>query len=132
MRHRRLSIVLLPGRYAVCRLAPDAAIPSGADGHLLSITRTADELSIVCDENTVPAGARREPGWRCLRVAGTLEFSLVGVMASLVVPLAEADVAVFVFSTFDTDYFMVRELDLDRAVTALRGAGHEVEAVMGP
>src|SRR5260370_16512143 len=131
MRHHHLPLVLLPGRYAVCRLAPDAATPSGADGRLLSITRTPEELSIVCDENAVPTGARREPGWRCLRVAGTLEFSLVAVIASLVVPLADADVALFVFSTFDTDYFLVRALDLASAVTALRPPRHQLAGVVG-
>jgi hypothetical protein len=90
------------------------------------MTRTAEELSIICEQTAVPSGVQHEPGWRCLRVAGTLAFSLSGVIASLVVPLAEVDVAVFVFSTFDTDYLMVGEKDLARALTALRAAGHQV------
>jgi hypothetical protein len=95
-------------------------------GSFLSVTRTADELSVVCAQDAVPGGVRCERGWRCLRVAGTLEFSLVGVLASLLGPLADAAVGVFVVSTFDTDYLLVKERDFGRAVEALRRHGHPV------
>jgi hypothetical protein len=125
MRHS-LSLRLLPGAYAVCRLPADAASPSWPDGDFVSITRTMEELAVVCREETVPEDIRREVGWRCLRVEGTLDFSLVGVLASLVGPLADAGVSVFVTSTFDTDYLMVRQADLERSTEALRAAGHRV------
>ena len=92
------------------------------------MTRTAEELSVVCREEVVPGGVRCERGWRCLRVAGTLDFSLVGVLALLLVPLAGAGVAVFCVSTFDTDYLLVRDADLARATEALGAAGHRVAA----
>ncbi len=111
----------------MCRMDRDGGVPAWAmRGDFSSITRTDDELSIVCPESAVPVGVRAERGWRALRVAGVLDFSLVGVLASLAVPLAGAGINLFAVSTFDTDYLLVREPDLARAVAALRGAGHEV------
>jgi hypothetical protein len=121
-----LDLLLLPGLYAVCRLPADAGTPAWAAGQFVCVTRTAEELSVVCREDVVPKGSRCEQGWRCLRVAGTLDFSLVGVLASLLVPLAEAGVGVFCVSTFDTDYLLVKVADVDRAMLALREAGHRV------
>jgi hypothetical protein len=128
VRRHELTLIILPGIYVVCRLPADAAFPAWASGDLVSVTRTTDELSVVCREDTVPGGVRCERGWRCLRVAGTLDFSLVGVLASLLVPLAGAGVGVFLISTFDTDYVLVREVELARATEALRAAGHAVQA----
>jgi GNAT superfamily N-acetyltransferase len=124
---RTLGLVLLAPPFAVCRLAPDQPFPAWAStGEFACLTRTADEVSVVCPEEGVPDGVRCERGWRCLRVAGTLDLTLVGVLASLLLPLAEAGVAVFVISTFETDYLLVRETDLGRAVAVLREAGHTV------
>jgi GNAT superfamily N-acetyltransferase len=123
----KLTLVSLDGEYAVCRLDVDVALPTWVAGApFLSITRTADELSVVCREMAVPEGVRCERGWRCLRIAGTLDFSLVGVLASLLTPLATAGVGVFVLSTFDTDYLLVKQTDFPRADEALRKAGHAV------
>jgi hypothetical protein len=91
-----------------------------------SITRTAQELSIVCSESTVPKEVRSEAGFRALRVAGPLDFQLVGILLSLAQPLAEAGVSIFTLSTFDTDYVFVREEHLERARAALAAAGHDV------
>jgi hypothetical protein len=91
------------------------------------MTRTADELSVVCWADAVPEGVRCEKGWRCLRVAGTLDFSLVGVLASMLAPLAAAGVSVFVLSTFDTDYVLVKEAHLTKAADALRLAGYVID-----
>ena len=102
--------------------------PARPAGSFLSITRTTDELSIVCRQEPVPEGIRCERGWRVLRFAGTLDFTLVGVLASLLVPLADADIAVFVVSTFDTDYLLVKEDRLDAVVEVLRREGHGVES----
>jgi hypothetical protein len=81
---------------------------------------------VVCHEDGVPAGVRCERGWRCLRVAGTLDFSLVGVLASLLVPLAGVGVSAFAISTFDTDFFLIREADVAKAAEALASAGHRI------
>jgi hypothetical protein len=123
-----LKLNLLPGVFAVCRLAPEAAAPEWATaGPLTSITRTPEELSIVCLEAQVPAGVLGEKGWRCLKIEGPLPFSLTGVLASLVNPLSEAGISLFAFSTYDTDYVLVKETTLDHALQALTRAGHTVE-----
>jgi hypothetical protein len=122
-----LPLIPLDGRYAVCRLDPGVSIPAWAVGGAFTcVTRTADELSVVCRQEAVPAEVRCERGWRGLRVAGTLDFAMVGVLASLVSPLAEAGVSVFVVSTFDSDYLLVKEEKWATAVAALREFGHVV------
>jgi hypothetical protein len=124
----RLALTPLPDTFAVCRLDQDAPVPAWASsGQFFSITRTADELSVVCPQAFVPDDVRCERGWRCLRVARTMDFSMIGVVASLVTPLAEAGISVFVVSTFDTDYMLVKENELARATVALLEAGHQVE-----
>ncbi len=127
MTDQKLTLVPIEGTYAVCRLEAEAPIPAWVGGGpFVSITRSADELSIVCRQETVPEGVRCERPWRCLRIAGTLDFALVGVLASLLDPLADAGISVFLVSTFDTDYLLVKEQDLRRAVEVLRRAGHDV------
>jgi uncharacterized protein len=128
MTNRSLALELVPGLHAVCRLDADACVPSWAGaGPFTSITRTDAELSIVCAQEGVPAGVRSERDWRCLRVRGPLGFGMTGVLASLAAPLASSGVSIFVVSTFDTDYLMVQQRDLDRALHALERAGHTVE-----
>jgi hypothetical protein len=127
MAGHKLQLDVLPDLFAVCRLDRNTPVPTWASSaDFFSITRDTDELSIVCPQELVPDGVRSERGWRCLRVAGTLEFSMVGVLASLVVPLAQAAISVFAISTHDTDFLLVKETDLEAAMSALRAAGHEV------
>ena len=114
-------------RMSVCRLDSDAPWPAPPpDARIYSVTRTPEELSVVCAEGDEPPASRIEPGWRMLHVTGPLAFELVGVIASITVPLAESGVGVFVVSTYDTDLVLVKDADLDVAVGALVGAGHEV------
>lgn len=123
----RFQLSVVPGRFAVCRLDADAAIPEWANGvSFVSITRTADELSIVCAEDRVPASTRCERGFAAVRVAGTLAPELVGVMVSLARPLADAGIPILAIGTYDTDYVLVRHADLENAIRALRAAGHDV------
>lgn len=123
-----LRLVGVDGVFAVCQLPAGAAIPGWAtSGELFSVTRTKEELSLVCHQDVVPTGVQCQGGWRCLRVAGTLPFALVGVLAALTVPLAEVGVSVFVFSTYDTDYLLVQGEVTLKAIAALRAAGHAVE-----
>lgn len=125
MTAQSLHLSLLPGRYSICRLVPDAAVPVPLpEGAFFSVTRTPDELSIVCAEAQVPAGTRCEPGWRILRLEGPFAFDQVGVLLAVLAPLAEARVSVFALSTFDTDYVLVKESTLARVQSALEGAGH--------
>ena len=121
-----LELHLLAGNYAVSRLSPHEPFPDWARGELLALIRTPDELSIVSTVDSVPESVRSEPGWRVLRVAGPLDFSLVGILAGLTGALARAGVAVFALSTFDTDYLLVREHDPERALGALKSDGRRI------
>ncbi|HLF55907.1 MAG TPA: ACT domain-containing protein [Thermoanaerobaculia bacterium] len=120
----RLDLIWLPGLHAVCRLGPKAAAPDWAAGRFVSSTRTADELSIVCEFGGVPDEVRQEGPYAMFRVAGSLELGLTGILASLASPLAAAGIPIFALSTFDTDYVLVRERDRARAETTLTAAGH--------
>ncbi len=122
---RLLSLSILPESFAIARLDASAPVPRWAGaGGLLSVTRTGDELSIVCVGDAVPPEAAASRGWRAMRVAGPLDFALTGILASLAAPLAEAGVPIFALSTHDTDYVLVPEDRLPRAVDALTAAGH--------
>jgi uncharacterized protein len=122
-----IPISLLPGQFAVCRLSANAPSPDWArPGSLLAYIHTPEEFSVVCQECYVPTEVKAERGWRTLKVHGPLDFSLVGVLASLTAVLAEASVSVFVLSTYETDYVLVKEKQLEQAVQALRQAGYTV------
>ena len=124
---RHLELSLLPERFAISGLAPDSLLPSWAtQGAFYSVTRTSDELSIVAEESSVPAGTLSETGWRVLKVQGPFELSEVGVLASLTSPLAAARISVFVVSAFDTDYLLVTQEQLASAIATLNRAGHSI------
>src|SRR5829696_7545783 len=128
---RALTLRVQPGDLAIVRLPPDAHVPpwafSPAPGALWSMTRTDEELSLVRDAAAVPSDARAERGWRALRVAGTIDFALTGVLASVLGPLGNAAISIFAVSTFDTDYILVRDHALAAAIDVLRATGHDVQ-----
>src|SRR5689334_21000078 len=104
------DLIVFDGIFAVCRLEAGAPVPAwAAGGPYMSVTRTGDELSVVCREEAVPGNVRCERGWRCVRIAGTLDFALVGVLSSLLTPLANIGVSIFAATTFDTDYLLVKQ-----------------------
>lgn len=124
-----LRLTVLDDTFAVCRLPADAVVPDWAwMGEVACVTRTRDELSIVCRDALVPGEVLREGGWRCLRVRGPLPFTLTGVFARIAQPLADAGISLFAVMTYDTDYVMVKDDVLREAVSALISAGHTVEA----
>ena len=123
-----MRLTVVPGRFAVCRLAAEAAIPPTLlTAREVSITRTGHELSVVCPEDLAPAGARCEAGWAWLALEGPIPFTATGVMSSLLAPLAEAGVGIFAISTYDTDAILVKAEQLAAAVAALGQAGHQVD-----
>ena len=124
---RRFYLTVLPGSFAIVHLATDAPFPRWAvQGSFFSVTRTSDEVSIVCAADQVPNDVTVETGWRILKVKGPFALSEVGVLAELSAPLAAAKVSLFAISTFDTDYLLVSEKQLLAAIAALRGAGHRI------
>jgi uncharacterized protein len=124
----RLTITMHPSLYAICRLQPAEAIPGWAAGtEFLSVTRTQKELSIVCEEKRVPPEIHAERNRRLLQIEGTLAFTLTGVLASVASPLADAEISIFAISTYDTDYILVANEDVERASKVLEEAGHKVQ-----
>ena len=122
-----LTLSVPEERLAVCRLDPGSEIPAWATAaSFFSLTRTPDELSIVCPERNVPAGVAHEGGWRALKLEGPFDFGLVGVLASVAGPLAESEIGILAIATYDTDYVLVPESQLDLAMSTLRERGHEV------
>ena len=115
----RLGISVLEERLSVCKYEE---IPHEVMGEgFFFIARTTEEVSVVCESGAVPDGAiNREDGWRALKVEGPLDFELVGILAKISSALANAGVPLFAMSTFDTDYVLVKENNLDTAMTALR------------
>jgi uncharacterized protein len=123
----RLTVDLRPGVYALSRLPAGSGLPAlSAPDAFISVTSTPDEISVVSPAGLAPSGAKVDEGWRLLTVRGPLEFTLTGIMASLAGTLAAAGVPIFAVSTFDTDHILVKEADLERAIKALREAGHDV------
>ena len=123
-----LRFQLRKEHFCIHRLPPDhpVDIERLRTAPWYSITRTEDELSVVAPEGIDPGPAEREPGWSCLQIAGTLDFSLIGIIADVARVLADAGVALFVVSTYNTDYILVKSVDIKTAVRALSDAGHEI------
>ncbi len=121
------SLSMLEETFAVCRLDARAGIPGWVTvAGFCSVTRTKDELSVVCPMEYVPNKMKFERGWRALKMEGPLDFSLVGVLAGILSSLAEAGVPIFAISTHDTDYVLVKEESHDCAIAALRRQGYDV------
>lgn len=121
------TVILHAETYAIARMDPKAQMPQWAlESALWAVTKTQAELSIVCQESAIPEGVEFAGGRRLFEFEGPIPFETTGVLDSVLAPLARAKVSVFVFSTFDTDYFMVMSRDLERAIDTLVDAGHEV------
>jgi uncharacterized protein len=126
-----LKFSMVPGTYVVCRLPASAALPAWAGKAFVSITRTADELSIVCEERRLPADVdgvdfQLERGWVLLKLHGPFPLDAIGVLSSVAKPLAEAAISLFALSTFDTDYVLVKRIHAKQAIAALTLAGHQL------
>lgn len=123
-----MDLAVEDGLLAICRLPPRAPMPEWAarSHRFLTVSRTAEELSVTADAEVVPPDAHCSRGWRALRVQGPLALELVGVLASIAGPLAAAGLSIFAISTYDTDYILVRAGELPAAVAALERAGHRV------
>lgn len=120
-----LTLQIVPGRFSIHRLTPDEALPAAAlASPLFSMTRTDEELSIVCAEEISLDSFRCEAGWSGIKVVGPLDFGLTGILADLSGLLAEAGISLFAISTFDTDYILVKSDQLASAVASLTAGGH--------
>jgi uncharacterized protein len=122
---RRLNLATMKETMAICRMEPHEGIPAWVvESPFYAVTRTEDELSLVCPEKRVPQEIKSDRGWCCLKIQGPMALSETGVLASLTGPLAETGISVFVVSTFDTDYLLIKKKHLVRATRVLVQAGH--------
>ena len=123
-----LTFVLRPESFCIHRLPRDAEIDHSRlrAASWYSVTRTEDELSVVAPEDIVPGPGDRAPGWSCLQIQGTLDLATVGVIAGISRILADAEISLFTISTYNTDYILIRTVDVAAAITALAAAGHTV------
>ena len=124
MHRHSLRFSRLPGDFSVCRLPAGSPRPVWVDGAFFCLTATSDEVSIVCLTELVPGEVRHETGWTAFKLQGPFPFDLPGVLASFLAPLAANAIPIFALSTFDTDYVLVKEETAERALEALREAGH--------
>ncbi len=120
------ALRVMKPRLAIVRLGAMDPVPAWADGHFSSVTRTANELSVVCVEDRVPDDVTAERKWLALEVAGPLDLGEVGILATIVEPLKLAGISIFAISTYDTDYILVRESQIEPAIRALRQAGYRL------
>jgi len=126
-RHRLKFRWLTKSLYAIVRLAPGSAIPEWATrGEFTSISRTADELSIVCPIENLPADVSPSHRWICLKLEGPFPFTLTGVLLSFIEPLSSQGIPIFAIATYDTDYVLIPEEWAGAALTELQNAGHEL------
>jgi hypothetical protein len=124
-----LALSLLPGRYAVAQLPADSALPAWwPSTGMRHAGWTDDELSLVCEEAHVPGNVRCQRGWRMFELQGPFDFALTGILKAVLDPLAAAGIGIFALSTYDTDYVLVQAPRLDEALSALRDAGHRIDA----
>ena len=127
MLEKILTMKLSNEKYGVCRLDKTELIPKWAqNSDFFSITKTSDELSIVCSQDDIPNDIKCEKDWRILKILGPLDFSLIGILASISTILAQKGISLFAISTYDTDYILVKNKDIDNAIAALIAERYEV------
>lgn len=118
---------MISGSFAICKLAAADPIPQWAtEGIFTSVTRTADELSIVCPAENVPGQYKPETLWSCLKIEGPFAFSQVGILQAFIQPLVDSSISIFAVATFDTDYILIQRPIAAKAIQALQNAGHEL------
>ncbi|SHK63118.1 ACT domain-containing protein [Desulforamulus aeronauticus] len=127
----KLTLTILPQLLGICRLAPGENIPTWLwESNFFSISKTVDELSIVCPVHLIPEGIQCNKDWQALKVGGPLDFSLIGILSELSTLLANEGISIFAISTFDTDYILVKTEQLNKAATSLIRQGHTVNSTL--
>lgn len=120
MNNLKINLIVLQQKLAVCRLEKNSELPYWVFNNVFfSVTKTDDELSIVCSEDIVPENIKAEKNWRAIKVNGPLDFSLTGVLSSIINPLADAGIGIFAISTYDTDYILIKEEYFEKALNIL-------------
>ena len=127
MKQRQLQLSLLKDKYGICTLPNTAPIPDWAlTQSLASITRTEKELTIVCRLEILPSQYQSDLKWRCFKIDGSFDLNQIGVISSISSPLAHAGISIYVISTYDTDYFLIQEQNLEQTISVLSNSGHSI------
>ncbi|WP_262296406.1 ACT domain-containing protein [Microvirga sesbaniae] len=121
-----LDLSLLRDVYAVCRYPAGSPAKAPSPGSFSLLVQAAEETTLVCPIEEAPPGSEIDAGWRCFRIGQSFDFSVPGILASVLAPLAQAGIGIFATSTFSTDYVLVKAGDARKAVAALEEAGHRV------
>jgi hypothetical protein len=121
-----LSLSLLETSYAVCRFPAGTSMTAPSPSRFALLVQAAEETTLVCPLHQAPPEAEVDAGWRCFRIEQSFDFSVPGILASVLAPLAGAGIGIFATSTFSTDYVLVKTADTEKAVAALEDAGHSV------
>jgi hypothetical protein len=125
---KKLTLILLKDALAVCRLSPQDELPAWVLREpFFCVTRSEDELSLLLREDRVPEGWKCEKEWRAFKLLGPLPFNLIGILASIANPLAQAGIAIFALSTYDTDYLLVRSYELQLTCEVLEFEGFVIQ-----
>ena len=125
MSPKDLKLSVLEGLYTIHRFPSDHDIPEQVyESEFYSISKSEDELSIVCNSSILLNSEKNESGWSCIKVSGALDFSLTGILADISAVLASAEISIFAISTFDTDYILIKSKDLPSAGKALLASGY--------
>jgi hypothetical protein len=125
MEPSKLVLSVLEETFSIHRLAPDASFPEAvSECDFYSLSKTTDELSLVCPEHLAVKSEKSNPDWKCLKVAGPLDFELTGILAGITEVLAKEKLSVFAISTFDTDYILIKKQGLTAAISALQRVGY--------
>ncbi len=128
MKQRQLQLSLLKDKYGICTLPNTAPIPDWAlTQSLASITRTEKELTIVCRLEILPSQYQSDLNWRCFKIDGSFDLNQIGVISSISSPLADAGISIYVISTYDTDYFLIQEQNLEKTISVLSNSGHYIK-----
>jgi uncharacterized protein len=124
-----LTLSLLSETYAICRLPAGAPVHLPSSSSFSMLVHAVEETTIVCPASEAPPGAEIDAGWRCFRILQNFDFSVPGILASVLQPLADAGIGIFATSTFSTDYVLVKSAEHERAAEVMREAGHILESM---
>ena len=122
-----LTMKLLKDKYGVCRFDKNEQVPSWAlKGDFYSITKTEDELSVVCLEENINGNIKYEDNWRVLKIEGPLDFSLVGILAKISGLMADNSISIFAISTYDTDYILIKNDKIENAINIFENNKYKI------
>jgi hypothetical protein len=123
-----LNLIVLADKYSIYKFKNESALPDWIySSDFYSITKTKDEISVIAIQtDSLSEDIICSKNWRIFKIAGPLDFSLVGIIADISCILKEKKISIFTISTYDTDYILVKQKDLSIGIKALKDKGHNI------